>query len=142
MINITPQWMRRLRIIGIILGGLAVVQIILTITVRQYTNAHGGDDTGSKVLRAQAQVWSLNLPVKTYHYTKGRYPDLHEGLREALHPHESRFKKSEEEITKIITDPWGQLIIYRYPGILHSDGYDIICLGPDGKEGTEDDITN
>ncbi len=39
-------------------------------------------------------------------------------------------------------DPWGNLYQYRYPGKFNTDSYDIFSVGKDGKEGTEDDVTN
>lgn len=35
-------------------------------------------------------------------------------------------------------DPWGRAFVYRAPG--RAKPYDLVSLGPDGKEGTTDDI--
>ena len=37
-------------------------------------------------------------------------------------------------------DPWNRDFILRCPGTLNTDGIDVISLGPDGQEGTADDI--
>jgi general secretion pathway protein G len=37
-------------------------------------------------------------------------------------------------------DPWNHDFILRCPGTVNVDGIDVVSLGPDGKEGTEDDI--
>ena len=37
-------------------------------------------------------------------------------------------------------DPWNRDFILRCPGTLNTDGFDIVSLGPDGQEGTKDDI--
>lgn len=39
-------------------------------------------------------------------------------------------------------DPWGNPYIYRYPGKYNPKSYDLLSAGPDGKEGTADDICN
>jgi len=39
-------------------------------------------------------------------------------------------------------DPWGNPYVYYYPGKHNSSGYDLLSVGPDGKEGTDDDIGN
>ena len=39
-------------------------------------------------------------------------------------------------------DPWGNPYIYRYPGRHNPQSYDLLSAGPDGKEGTADDIGN
>jgi general secretion pathway protein G len=37
-------------------------------------------------------------------------------------------------------DPWNKDFIMRCPGQINTDGIDVISLGPDGTEGTADDI--
>ena len=39
-------------------------------------------------------------------------------------------------------DPWGNPYVYYYPGKHNTSGYDLLSVGPDGKEGTDDDIGN
>jgi general secretion pathway protein G len=43
----------------------------------------------------------------------------------------------------VLQDRWGHDLVYRFPGELRGETYyDLISLGPDGEEKTEDDITN
>jgi general secretion pathway protein G len=37
-------------------------------------------------------------------------------------------------------DPWNKDFILRCPGQINTDGIDVISIGPDGSEGTADDI--
>jgi general secretion pathway protein G len=37
-------------------------------------------------------------------------------------------------------DPWNHEYILRCPGQVNTDGIDVVSLGPDGQEGTADDI--
>ena len=39
-----------------------------------------------------------------------------------------------------LSDPWGHPYQYRNPGKRHPEGFDVYSLGPDGKDGTADDI--
>jgi general secretion pathway protein G len=39
-------------------------------------------------------------------------------------------------------DPWGHPYIYYYPGKRNQNYFDLLSAGPDGKEGTDDDIGN
>src|ERR1700679_3690360 len=41
-----------------------------------------------------------------------------------------------------LVDPWGNKYVYYYPGKHNPTGYDLLSVGPDGREGTEDDIGN
>ena len=43
---------------------------------------------------------------------------------------------------QIPNDPWGKPYNYRAPGVKNPSGYDLSSSGPDGAEGTEDDINN
>jgi general secretion pathway protein G len=45
-------------------------------------------------------------------------------------------------LDKMPSDPWGNSYIYYYPGKHTQNGYDLLSAGPDGKEGTDDDIVN
>ena len=37
-------------------------------------------------------------------------------------------------------DPWNRELIIRCPGTINTEGVDVISLGPDGQEGTADDV--
>lgn len=37
-------------------------------------------------------------------------------------------------------DPWGKDLVMRCPGQVNTDGVDVIAVGPDGQEGTADDV--
>jgi general secretion pathway protein G len=39
-------------------------------------------------------------------------------------------------------DPWGHPYVYVYPGRRNTTGYDLYSMGPDGQDGTADDIGN
>ncbi len=43
---------------------------------------------------------------------------------------------------KVPVDPWGNPYVYYYPGKHNASSYDLLSMGPDGKEGTDDDIGN
>jgi general secretion pathway protein G len=45
-------------------------------------------------------------------------------------------------LDKIPVDPWGNPYVYTFPGKHIPGSYDLISMGPDQKEGTDDDIVN
>ena len=45
-------------------------------------------------------------------------------------------------LDKIPTDPWGNNYVYYYPGKHNPNTYDLLSVGPDGKEGTDDDVVS
>lgn len=45
-------------------------------------------------------------------------------------------------LKELKNDPWTNPYIYSVPGKHNKDRYDLISAGPDGQQGTADDITN
>jgi general secretion pathway protein G len=45
-------------------------------------------------------------------------------------------------MSKLNQDPWGRDYVYRYPGRADKNEPEIISLGEDGQENTEDDINS
>ncbi len=43
-------------------------------------------------------------------------------------------------VKEVRKDPWGNPYVYRVPGKVRKRSYDVISKGPDGAEGTADDI--
>jgi len=97
----------------------------------------------------KAQFDQIDSAMKGFRLDFKRYPSEDEGLevlwnRDAL--------EDEEEATKwrgpyleqpVKSDRWGREFDYVYPGDLIGESfYDLVSYGPDGEEGTEDDITN
>ena len=39
-------------------------------------------------------------------------------------------------------DPWGRPYAYEFPGKVNPTGYDLRSAGPDGQDGTQDDVFN
>jgi type II secretion system protein G len=80
--------------------------------------------------------------IETFEVDIGRYPSTAEGLgalRQA--PAALAANWSGPYLDKLPLDPWGHPYIYRCPGTDDPTSYDLLSAGPDGKEGTSDDIT-
>ncbi|HXI73714.1 MAG TPA: type II secretion system major pseudopilin GspG [Verrucomicrobiae bacterium] len=45
-------------------------------------------------------------------------------------------------LDKIPMDPWGNNYVYYYPGKHNQSSYDLLSVGPDAKEGTDDDVVS
>ena len=93
--------------------------------------------------RRTAAVADINGGIKSalgqYEVDNGNYPkslqDLIVAPGNAKNWHGPYFESS-----KLPTDPWGNPYVYYYPGKHNPSGYDLLSVGPDGKEGTDDDI--
>ena len=93
---------------------------------------------------------------------KAAYTDIHAGIKTALDSFEvdnGHYPKSLQELIQqpsnaknwhgpyfdpptLPVDPWGNPYVYYYPGKHNPTGYDLLSVGPDGKEGTDDDIVS
>jgi general secretion pathway protein G len=79
--------------------------------------------------------------------TVGSYPKGEDGLKDLIYrPKEKeaagKWRGPYLEDERSLKDPWGNLYRYRCPGKHNTAGYDLWSAGPDGKDGTNDDITN
>ncbi|MDX1680542.1 MAG: type II secretion system protein GspG [Akkermansiaceae bacterium] len=75
----------------------------------------------------------LNV-LDMYRINNKRYPTNSEGLDAVMPKSGSNKDKG--------TDPWGNAYVYRFPGSVDSSKPEIICKGPDGQEGTGDDLSS
>jgi len=50
--------------------------------------------------------------------------------------------EAQKLVKKGLKDPWGKAFVVRCPGEQDPDGADVISMGPDKSEGTEDDINS
>ena len=88
---------------------------------------------------ARADISSIKTALDAFEVDNGYYPknamDLIQQPRDAKSWHGPY-------LDKIPQDPWGNNYVYAFPGKHNANSYDLSSLGPDGKEGTEDDIGN
>lgn len=139
--------MQRQRKSFTLLEVLLVIVILVTLAALVLPNL--------PVRREQAKIGTTKIQIKSIEdaleYFKtdiGRYPTADEGL-DALTEEDSiddefskkwhgpYLKKSGE-----LKDPWGNEFHYVVPGEHNEKTFDLSSNGPDGEEGTEDDITN
>ncbi len=88
----------------------------------------------------------LSSSIEQFHLRIGEYPrilvDLYQKpdwLSETVTAKWYQFVKEPK-----FTDPWGHELVYKGgdDADVNKDGFDLICIGKDGKEGTEDDKPN
>jgi general secretion pathway protein G len=92
---------------------------------------------------AKIHIALFEQALKAFMFDMGRFPITSEGLDALIHdPTGSNAWTGPylSKMTAVPMDPWGRSYQYRCPG-KHGD-FDIISLGPDGIEGTDDDVSN
>jgi general secretion pathway protein G len=99
-----------------------------------------GQSERAKISRAVMDIQSLGTALSMYEIQMGAYPSSDQGLR-ALTEDTGEPGWTRQLSRKSFDDPWGNEYIYSYPGT-HDNEYDLYSAGPDGQEGTDDDIGN
>ena len=118
---------------------VVVVIIILFVTLRVSAAPYNGQRRHVTVVN----IMVLENTLNHYYKDNGFYPSTEQGLEALTRPTSNMQAENHDEriyIIKIPPDAWGNPFIYRRHG--EKGPIDIISCGPDGIEGTEDDITN
>jgi len=90
---------------------------------------------------AKIQISHLESALQVYAFDMGRFPTTAEGLQAlAENPGGSTSWNGPYLEKGVQNDPWDRPFIYRNPG--RTGEFDICSMGPDGTEGTDDDICN
>jgi general secretion pathway protein G len=123
-------------VILLTLGGIVVVNVM--------PKKEQSDINATKV-----QLDQFEAALDMFKLDMNRYPTEEEGLSVLWSP--TNLEEEEDEAKwkgPYLKEPkprdlWGGEWVYQYPGQLVNESmYDIISLGPDGEEDTDDDINN
>lgn len=115
---------------------LALFALVVAIITPRY-----GGGYGNRITAAHAGITAIKIALDNYKMDNGFYPksfnDLLQRTDDAKSWHGPYFDPPQLPI-----DPWGDNYIYEFPGKHNPSSYDLLSVGPDGKEGTDDDIGN
>ena len=129
-----PLWLRIL----IWLGGIYLaLSLVISLGVKGCAATSGGGEaltTKAKIKTLETMIWLRK------HGPGGHYPTAEEGLDVLVGKPQN--DAEEEKNKERLRDAWHRRFQYRIPGVHHPDSYDLWSNGPDGIEGTEDDIKN
>lgn len=123
--------------------GFTLVELLLVIVILGIlagvvvTNV---TDVGNeaRTARVKTDIGSIQTAVRTFEIYMGRYPTDDEGIEELTQTTDEH----KAFLDKIPKDPWGNPYNYREESENNLSGPDIWSNGPDGQEGTDDDIGN
>ena len=127
---------------------LIVIAILLAIGSLVVVNLiPRGEQAKSDLQRVQLD--QIGSALKQFRLYMDRWPTQEEGL-EVLWRQDALEDEADQQRWRgpyledpVLQDRWSNDLVYRYPGEIRGESYyDLISLGPDGEEGTEDDITN
>lgn len=133
--------------LGFTLVELLIVVTILGILVAMVVPRLAGRTEQARRARAEADVkGNIPLALDLYELDIGVFPTGEEGLtalrKKPVGMGEGAGKNWRGPYLKQDPlDPWGRAYRYAYPGT-HDNDYNLFSLGPDGVEGTADDVAN
>jgi general secretion pathway protein G len=133
---------------GFTLLELMFVLIILAALTYMVVPRFSGRVRKARITSARMDV-SLNIPaaLDMYELDNGVFPNTEQGLgalidEPATQPVPPNWDGPYVRRPVLPRDPWGNPYVYRCPPSERGVDYDLLSVGPDGIEGTIDDITN
>jgi general secretion pathway protein G len=129
---------------GFTLIELLLVLAILVVLASMVVTMFGG--TQEKALKdaAKGQVGIFKSAVNLYKFHTRDYPAELDGL--TTKPEDSnvadRWAGPYLDTVKVPLDPWDHDYKFIAPGKHNPDSFDVWSMGPDGQDGTDDDIGN
>ncbi len=122
---------------------LLLVLVILGILAAIVVPKFAGRTEQAKQRAAETQISAFSTALGIYETDNGAYPKGKDGLQDLrTQPRDAQNWHGPYLEKDIPLDPWGHPYIYVCPGKHNPSGYDLYSIGPDGREGNEDDITN
>jgi general secretion pathway protein G len=124
---------------------LLLVLVILGTLAAIVVPKFAGTGERARQTAARTQIAAFATALSAFEVDNGYYPRGKDGLRALIQkPSEAQNWRGPylEEQGGIPNDPWGRPYLYECPGKHNVNSYDISSMGFDGRENTEDDITN
>ena len=121
---------------------LAILVILGSLVAMSFSGVIGDSDRKA----AKAQVALFEHPLELYFLAVKQYPSTGAGLEALRNPPGDLVNPAKwtgPYLDKPLPlDPWERPYQYAYPGKYNPSKFDVWSLGPDGVDGTEDDIGN
>lgn len=118
---------------GFTLVEIMVVIVILGLLATMVARNVIGASDESRLTKAQADCATIAGGVTAYRAKHGRMPDSLEVLW-------TKDDRGRSELEEVDDDPWGNPYVLREGN--GANDWEVISYGPDGSEGTEDDVSN
>jgi general secretion pathway protein G len=117
---------------------VVIIGIMLTLVAPRITGQTGK----AKKTAASRQIEAFKTALQRYEFDIGDFPENLQALVEKpSEVDEEAWDGPYLTSTVVPPDPWGHDYHYRSPGEHYPD-YDIWSEGPDGQDGTDDDVTS
>ena len=130
---------------GFTLIELMIVVVILAVLAAAVVPRLAGRTQQARISTAKMDIFgNISVALDLYELDNGSYPSSDQGLQALMaKPSSSPVPTNWNGpyLKKRPIDPWGNEYKYACPGT-HNNDYDLYSAGPEGVEGSEDDINN
>jgi general secretion pathway protein G len=142
---------KKARRAGFTLMEVLLVLVILVVLMGFAVPALLGSKKKADIDTAKTQIGLFRTALEKYALDMNNFPDSEQGLDVLIvEPGDLDDEQAANWAGPYITttgkeaprDPWGNAYSYEFPSTHDSQYPDIWSAGPDGKEGSEDDIVN
>ena len=123
---------------------MLLVLVILAVLAAIVIPKFAGRSQQAKETAAKTEISGFGIALDAYEVDTGSYPQGAAGLNALVQQPGNAQNWKGPYLSKgtIPPDPWGNAYIYNYPGKNNPKGFDLSSVGPDGRAGGDDDITN
>lgn len=125
------------RLLIVVLACLAILFLIVGVLLRPIDPPPEG---AAEISAAEAQMNTINVALTQYKTLNRTLPTTKEGLAALVQPPANAPSQKKLASNAAIQDPWGHAYQYRNPAVKSEGPFDLWSSGPDGKDGTEDDV--
>jgi general secretion pathway protein G len=133
-------------------GGFTLIEVLLVVAIIALLAAFvvpsfTGVQSGAERKLAQTKVsknGGVGTAIRLYHMDMHSYPEELSDLVEKPDDEDKAEQWNGPYLEDLdnLKDPWGNELKYKAPGEVNTNSYDLWSVGPDGEDGTDDDIGN
>jgi general secretion pathway protein G len=120
---------------------LLVLVILATLAAIVYPKLAGRSEQ-ARTTAAATQLSSFSTALDAFEVDNGYYPKGKSGLMDLVQQPRDAQNWRGPYLKDLPKDPWGNDYGYECPGRHNPTSYDLTSPGPDGKLGSDDDISN
>jgi general secretion pathway protein G len=119
---------------------VVIIGVLAAVAVPRLT----GRTKRARLAAAQMAIQNISTALEAFELDNGRFPSTEDGLVGLVEIPSWVSNDAEWNgpyLKEVPIDPWKREFVYKQPGERGVD-FDLVSLGADGQEGTEDDVAN
>ena len=118
---------------------LVILAALAAVVVPKFTKR----SEQARITASRTDISNLEVALDAYEIDTGAYPTTQQGIAALVEqPSEAKGWMGPYIKRGVPKDPWDNAYVYKCPGDHNTSGYDLHSFGPDGRDGSDDDIDN